>query len=167
MRLPGLLLSLTLFPGLALVSPAVGFAASAPPVPAPAPARPADPINGVWKQIDDKTHAVGALIRFEDQDGTVSGKIIKIYPAPGDPPNPVCTGCKGEEKNTPLVGFTLIRGMIPQGDGSYKDGTITDPDSGDDYHAQMKLSPDGQSLTLRGYLLVPLFGRSQIWQRAS
>jgi uncharacterized protein (DUF2147 family) len=50
-------------------------------------------------------------------------------------------------------------------DGRYTDGWIYDPDSGSTYSAQMKIV-DRNTLELRGYVLLPLFGASRIWKRA-
>jgi uncharacterized protein (DUF2147 family) len=121
---------------------------------------------GLWEKFDSSGKPE-AEFRIIDCNGLYQGKIVKIFPRPGEnPPTLRCTQCEGEQKNAPVVGLTFIKGMQRER-LQYRDGTILDPRDGTVYDAQMELSPDGQSLSVRGYLAIPLLGQTEVWHRAA
>lgn len=120
-------------------------------------------VAGMWAQVDEHGRVGGWFLIFE-HDGFYEGAIAKMFIKPGEDPNPICTHCKGDQKNAPRLGLTIIKGMQRKG-LVYQNGNILDPRDGQVYHAKMTLSPDGQQLTLRGYLGIELFGQNQVWRR--
>lgn len=119
---------------------------------------------GLWKSIDDLTNKPAALIRITEIDGKLQGRIEKIFPEPGESANPVCEECEGDLKNQPVVGMIILKGMHLAGD-EYIGGQILDPDSGKIYRCTMKMLDGGNKLIIRGYVGIPLLGRSQVWVR--
>jgi uncharacterized protein (DUF2147 family) len=118
---------------------------------------------GVWQQVDDDGK-VGALVTISEEQGVYVGRLSQLFPEPGDDPNPIYTECPGDKHNLPILGLVFIEGMKQSG-LDYEDGTILDPETGKIYHANMHLSPDGAKLTVRGYIGLSIFGRSQTWNR--
>ena len=67
-------------------------------------------------------------------------------------------------KARPVLGLRILRGFAYDGDLVWSGGKIYDPKSGNDYSAKMTLV-DEQNLDLRGYVMIPLFGRTEKWTR--
>jgi uncharacterized protein (DUF2147 family) len=117
---------------------------------------------GLWRTIDDKTHKTRGLIRIFEKNGAIFGKIEASF----DPAEAkeVCDKCDGDRKNKPVIGLLVLRDMKKRG-SEYSGGDILDPDTGSIYKCKMSLEDGGQKLTVRGYLAMPLLGRSQTWIR--
>jgi uncharacterized protein (DUF2147 family) len=119
---------------------------------------------GTWKTIDDDTHKPRALVRIEEHDGELSGRIVQLFREPGEDPKPVCVDCTGERHNQPVLGMTILWGFHRHGE-TWKDGEVLDPEEGSIYRANLHLRDNGTHLVLHGYIGVPLLGRSQVWEK--
>ena len=70
-----------------------------------------------------------------------------------------------ELRDRPVEGLRILNGLEPNGDGeTWVGGEIYDPGSGATYRAKLKVV-DENTLELRGYIGIPLIGRSTKWYR--
>ena len=120
---------------------------------------------GLWQAVDNDTKQPTGWFLISDHDGVYDGSIVKMFLKPGEDPNVVCDKCKDDRQGHPWLGLEIVRGMKPEGEDKYGGGTILDPRDGKIYKATMKVTPDGQTLVVRGYLGFELLGENQYWQR--
>lgn len=126
-------------------------------------AQEASPV-GLWRNIDDQTGKPKALIRITESNGEFNGKIEKLFREAGEDQNPKCDLCEGARKDQPIIGMTILTGLKQEGD-EYTGGQILDPANGKTYKSRMSLSAGGKKLDVRGYVGVPMLGRTQTWNR--
>lgn len=119
---------------------------------------------GTWRSIDDKTKQERSIIRISEEKGEFKGVVQKLFDQPGDDPSHLCKECKGERKDQPIIGMTILWGLKKDGD-IWAGGEILDPHNGKIYRCKMTLSEDGKSLNVRGFIGISLIGRSQTWYR--
>lgn len=67
-------------------------------------------------------------------------------------------------RDRPLTGLELFANFAYDGDGRWTGGTIYDPNSGKTYRAIIT-HVDGDTLKVRGYIGVPMLGRTETWTR--
>jgi uncharacterized protein (DUF2147 family) len=122
---------------------------------------------GLWQAVDDDTKQPSGWFLISNHDGVYAGIIAKMFLKPGEDPNEPCSKCTDDRANHPWLGLEIIRDMKQDKDNpdKYVDGNILDPRDGKVYHAIMTLSPDNQTLIVRGYLGFELLGKNQYWTR--
>jgi uncharacterized protein (DUF2147 family) len=69
-------------------------------------------------------------------------------------------------RERPIIGLQILQGFTYAGDGKWTGGTVYDPANGKTYKAQITLQ-GRDTLALRGYIGVPLLGRTSTWRRVA
>jgi uncharacterized protein (DUF2147 family) len=106
-----------------------------------------------------------AQVDVSDCDGELCGRVTWLR-SPFDE-----NGCDLRDhynpdpalRERPVIGVRILTGLKPAGD-AWTGGAIYDPGSGSTYHCTLSLEGENR-LRLRGYIGVPLFGRTTTWIR--
>lgn len=122
----------------------------------------ADAILGYWKTGDGK-----AIVQIYKKEDKFFGKIVWLAepndPATGQPKK----DNKNEKENLrsrPLLGMENLINFTYVSKGLWEKGEIYDPKSGETYSCTIKLT-DPNTLDVRGYVGISLFGRTDTWKR--
>ena len=119
-------------------------------------------VVGKWKTIDDATGHAKSIVEIYEKSGKIYGKVLEIFDEKHK--NDLCKECTGEDKNKPILGMLVIKGLSKDED-EYSGGKIVDPQNGKIYKCFIKLE-NKDKLKVRGYIGFSLLGRSQYWLRS-
>jgi len=124
-----------------------------------ASAQKADDILGKWINPSGE----GQVLIYK-KDNKYYGKLVwlKIPDRDGKPKMDIKNPDKALQSR-PELGLELLQDFTFNGEDVYEDGTIYDPKSGKTYSCKMTL--EGTSLKIRGYVGISLFGRTEVWTR--
>lgn len=142
-------------------------------------ARAAD-ITGYW--LKQGTYGNSAVIQIVPNGNRFDGTIVAVERTsfvPGDKsvdgidvPEALFGKPKTDVRNPypalrsrPIQGLQIINGFRPDGGAVWTGASIYNPEDGEIYHCKATISDDGKTLTVRGYIGVPLLGKSQVWTR--
>lgn len=118
-------------------------------------------VIGKWKTIDDETGQPKSIIEIYEKSGKIYGKVLEILEV--EHKKSVCSNCSGSDKNKPILGMIVIKGLSKHG-SEYTKGKILDPKNGKLYQCFITLEGKDK-LKVRGFIGISLFGRTQYWYR--
>ena len=137
----------------------------------------ADPAEGFWLSVDEKTGETTAGWEIYQKDGLLYGRILS---AAGKPADQIAKSCKESYANFPVAGkvneMTVVNtpwiyGLKQNKSGEWSGGTIIDPASGSMYNCKITYRPADNNkyktdtLEMRGEIGFGI-GRSQFWQKS-
>jgi uncharacterized protein (DUF2147 family) len=123
-----------------------------------------DPVLGIWKTIDEKTNQPSSLIRLDEKNGELIGTVTELIPTPGEILVTHCNLCKDDRKGKPITGMVIMKGLKRSSPGVWSGGEILDPEEGEIYKVKINMVNE-KTLEVRGYIGIPLLGRTQTWVR--
>ena len=124
-------------------------------------AQQADAVLGVWKNGEGT-----GMVQVYKKGDKYFGKLVWLKVA-NDADGKPRTDINNPEENLKtrqLKGLENLRDFTFKGENKWEGGRIYDPKTGSDYSCEMKLIDDN-TLEVRGYIGVSLFGRTDVWKR--
>jgi uncharacterized protein (DUF2147 family) len=123
----------------------------------------ADDIMGIWLTGGKEP----AKIRIYKSGEKFYGKIIWLKNPYENGKQKVDTNNPDKTKRSnPIIGLVMLTDFKFDDDDEWKAGDIYDPESGKTYSSYMYLK-DNNTLKVRGYVGISLFGRTETWTRTN
>jgi uncharacterized protein (DUF2147 family) len=123
--------------------------------------QPVPAIVGSWKTEDSS-----AVVEISACGDAYCGRIVWLR-EPTDPKGIPWKDTENPDKplrTRGILGLTILSGLVADQASTWTNGSIYDPNTGSTYRCRATLK-DPSRLILRGYVLTPLFGKSETWKK--
>ncbi|MFN4087414.1 MAG: DUF2147 domain-containing protein [Spirosomataceae bacterium] len=120
-----------------------------------------DKILGLWKNGEGT-----GIVQIYKKGDKYFGKIVwlKVPNNPDGTPRTDVNNPNESDRKKLIKGLENLRDFDYVSKNTWENGRIYDPKTGNDYACEMKLVNDN-TLEVRGYIGVSLFGRTDVWKR--
>lgn len=112
---------------------------------------------GYWRTEEGKAK----VHVYECGAKKICGKIIELK----EPKDPSTGQDKADPDGKPMIGMEIMKDFKHNEGQEWDEGTIYDPKEGKKYSAKFELEKGGNTMDLRGYVLISLIGKTQTWTR--
>jgi uncharacterized protein (DUF2147 family) len=138
----------------------------------------ADPVEGFWLSIDEKTGKTTAGWEIYQENGVLFGRILSVAGFPADVKASNCDESykgfpvRGKVNEMTVVGTSWIFGLTLGRNGQWSGGNVIDPNEGKMYKCRITFrKADGKkyavdTLEMRGEIGLGI-GRSQFWTKGT
>ena len=121
----------------------------------------AEALVGLWAPSSGK-----ARVQIYKKGDKYSGRIVWLKE-----PNDAAGKAKLDRNNPdeelrkkPLLGYVMLKDFVYKSKNLWEEGTIYDPENGSTYSCNIELI-DSNTLEVRGFIGVAIFGRTDTWKR--
>jgi uncharacterized protein (DUF2147 family) len=122
-------------------------------------------VAGVWATAENKSHI--EVTACADDESKLCGKIVWLKEPLNKDGEPKTDRNNPEEnlRERPILGLPLLAAFEKTEDPTvWEEGKVYNPEDGEIYSCVMTLQANG-TLGVRGYVGLPIFGKSQEWTR--
>jgi uncharacterized protein (DUF2147 family) len=116
-------------------------------------------ITGTWKTEDGD-----GVVEFYPCDQKICGRFHWLKKDSPEHPSLDDKNPDPEQRTRHLCEMSFMGGFTPQGEGRFTDGWIYSPHDGGTYSGNLTLK-NSDTVELRGFVFIPLFGETQVWKR--
>ena len=120
----------------------------------------ADDVVGIWLTTGDHP----AKVQIYKSGEKYFGKIVWLQSTVDNKPMVDANNPDEKKRTQPIIGLVMLK-SFEFDDDEWDDGTIYDPENGKTYSCHLTLK-DANTLRVRGYIGIPLFGRTEVWTRS-
>lgn len=117
---------------------------------------------GYW-QVNNDAGKKESIVKITSNNNVLEGIVVEAFNSSGEASNPICSACKGDLKDKPIKGLTILSHLTFSKD-QWVGGQVLAPKTGESYHCSLNM-PNNDSLQI--VVKKGVFSKTKTWTRVS